>query len=384
MATEETMIGAFGPWMAGLIDGDLPALSLRREEFTDLEQWRQAARGRALERMAPPKFDTPAEVEVVETFERDGLHIESLRWRLPYGAPTEAVLLKPADATGPLPGVLALHCHGGKKTWGWRKVARTGEELSPPVAAHHEHYYEGRAWANELAKRGYVVLAHDAFDFASRRVRQGDTPEIIRGEVADEPYDNARAVETYNNWAREHEHIMARSLFSAGTTWPGVFLAEDIAALDILARRDDVDETRLGCGGLSGGAMRTNLLAGVDDRIRCCVSVGFMSTWRDYLLHCCYRHTWMLYIPLLPKELDYPELLALRAPAATMVLHSQEDPLFSPAEVDASEKMLGEVFAKAGGEANFVFNRYPGPHKFDAEMQADAFSFFDLHLRNGT
>ena len=37
---------------------------------------------------------------------------------------------------------------------------------------------------------------------------------------------------------------MAKSLFSAGTTWPGVFFAEDQKALDILCSRDDVDANR--------------------------------------------------------------------------------------------------------------------------------------------
>ena len=377
---EPNMIGAYGPWAAGLIEG-VPSLSFRQGKFTDVEAWRPEARRRALERMAPPELPAPEDVQVVETCEHDGLHIELLRWQLPYGAPTEAVLLKPAGAAGPLPGILALHCHGGRKTWGWRKIARTAAEPSEPVADHHKRYYAGRTWANEIAKRGYVVLAHDAFDFASRRVRQADVPEIIRGKVSEPPYDTVEAADTYNDWARAHEHLMARSLFCAGTTWPGVFLAEDRAALDILARRDDVDESRLGCGGLSGGAMRTNLLAGTDDRIQCCVSVGFMSTWRDYLLWTCFTHTWMLYIPLLPRELDYPEVLGLRVPKPTMVLNSTEDSLFVLDEVRHSERILREVFAKAGAEDNLVFTHYPGPHKFDLPMQADAFEFFDRHLK---
>ena len=32
------------------------------------------------------------------------------------------------------------------------------------------NYYGGVGWANEIAKRGYAVLVHDTFPFASRRV----------------------------------------------------------------------------------------------------------------------------------------------------------------------------------------------------------------------
>jgi hypothetical protein len=34
-------------------------------------------------------------------------------------------------------------------------------------------------------------------------------------------------IDAYNQWASEHEHILSKSLFCGGTTWPGVFLAED-------------------------------------------------------------------------------------------------------------------------------------------------------------
>ena len=42
-------------------------------------------------------------------FQYDGLALEHLSWQLPNGPPTEALLLKPAGANGPLPAVLGLH-----------------------------------------------------------------------------------------------------------------------------------------------------------------------------------------------------------------------------------------------------------------------------------
>jgi hypothetical protein len=123
------------------------------------------------------------------------------------------------------------------------------------------------------------------------------------------------------------------------------------------------------------------MLGGLDERIRCCAAVGFMSTWRDFLLRKCFTHTWMLYVPLLPRELDFPEILGLRVPAPTMVQNTTEDTLFTLEDVRESEKMLREVFAKAGAEENLAFNLYGGPHKFDVPMQEDAFAFLDRHLR---
>ena len=35
--------------------------------------------------------------------------------------------------------------------------------------------------------------------------------------------------------------------------------------------RDDVDANRIGCGGLSGGGIRTVFMGGLDPRIKCAV-----------------------------------------------------------------------------------------------------------------
>jgi dienelactone hydrolase len=374
------MIGTYGHWAAGLTRRGLPAFSFRRKQFTNVRRWRALARKRLLGRLAAPPPARAGKVQLVQETEYDGLHVELLRWQLPYGPPTEAVLLKPLGAKGRLPGVLGLHCHGGKKYWGRQKIARWGPP-HPLMVEHQEQYYGGRAWANELARRGYVVLVPDAFAFASRMVLPVDCPPSVAAGAAPPNDDDHASIAAYNAWAAGHEHLMAKSLFSAGTTWPGVFWNEDRAALDVLAGRKDVDPSRLGCGGLSGGGLRTCLLAGLDDRIRAAVCVGFMTTWRDLVLHKCFTHTWMVYVPLLPGELDFPEILALRVPLPAMVMNCTEDQLFSLDEVRRSEKMLKAIYRKAGASGRFDFRYYPGGHKFDAPMQADAFAFFDRWLK---
>ena len=80
-----------------------------------------------------------------------------------------------------------------------------------------------------------------------------DVPEHLRNGLNDDNPEDPINIEKYNEWAGQHEQcVMAKSLFSAGTTWPGVFFAEDQKALDVLCSRDDVDVSRIGCGGLSG------------------------------------------------------------------------------------------------------------------------------------
>jgi dienelactone hydrolase len=375
-----SIIGLYGAWANSLNANKLPAFSFRRNDWNDIESWRSSARQRASERLAIPDIGAMPKVTVKKQYSFDGLHIEEFSWQLPYGRPTEAVLLKPLNAKGKLPATLAFHDHGGNKYFGWKKITRTPDAQHPMMKEHQQFYYSGLGWANELAKRGYVVLIPDAFTFGSRRVMWQDTPEHLSKGRKDDS-DTPENIKAYNDWASAHEHIMAKSLFCAGTTWPGVFLAEDIKALDILCAREDVDVKKVGCAGLSGGGLRTAFLAGLDPRISCAVDVGFMSTWTDFLLNKSYTHTWMTYVPLLPNELDFPEVLGLRVPLPTLVLNDTEDALYTMPEMQRAENILTEVYKKAGAEDRFKCSFYPGPHKFDAAMQQEAFKWFDKWLK---
>src|SRR5262249_10494104 len=132
------------------------------------------------------------------------LHVERLSWRLPYGPRTEAVFLKPAAANAGerLPGLLALHDHGGIKYFGWRKIAQAAEEAHPILLEHRKDDYGGMAWANEIARRGYAVLVHDTFAFASRRVRIAEVSDAItRGARDPGPEETPEEIAAYNRWA---------------------------------------------------------------------------------------------------------------------------------------------------------------------------------------
>ena len=377
-----TMIGLYGPWAASLTANKLPSFSFRNPEWTDIETWKPKARRQVMDRMSIPDIGGLLEVRVIKEFEFDGLLIQELEWQLPYGRPTEATLLKPLNAKKPLPGILAFHDHGGNKYLGKRKITKTENTQHPLIIAHQKEYYSGLAWANELAKKGYVVLVPDAFTFESRRVMLQDVPKFMRKGLTDDDPENSDNITAYNNWATDHEHIMAKSLFSAGTTWPAVFFAEDQKALDILCSLKDVDAKRVGCAGLSGGGLRTVFMGGLDPRIRCAISVGFMTTWEDFLLYKSITHTWMVYVPLLPMELNFPEILGLRIPLPTLILNDTGDDLYTLPEMKEADRILAELYKKAGADDRYKCSYHPGPHKFDAAMQAEAFTWFDRWLKN--
>jgi dienelactone hydrolase len=351
----------------------------------------------------------------------DGLEISELTWQTPFGPPTKAFFLKPAGLgkSEKIPGILAFHDHGGFKYFGKEKITRTAAALPPLIEEHQRIYYGGAAWANELARQGFGVLVPDGFLFGSRRVNPTDIPELAvrqmlsgweeRRELTPEdwktqgdanscrdlryigkadadidaafPHDadfprEADRIAAYNQFAAAYEDTAAKSLFCSGLTWPGISLYEDRLALDILCSLPEIDSERIGCGGLSGGGLRTNYLAGYDERIRCSVTAGFMTTWKDFALHTSFTHTWMIYIPLLSQVMDYPDILSMRAPSPSLVLAAAEDPLFTWAETQAAFHQLAAVYAKAGHPEALKTSSYAGAHRFDLDMQKEAFSWF--------
>lgn len=374
------MLGAYGDWVAQSV-AEPGRLSFRRQAFQDVNSWRPVARARYRELLAsPPASPTPV-ATVQHQFDFDGLSMEHLQWQLPYGPATEALLIKPSKASAKLPGIVGLHDHGGNKYFGLRKITRMSKDPHPAMIRHQNQYYGGLAWANELARRGYAVLVHDTFAFGSRRVRLADVPPYIRNNNMETNPEAEDEILRYNQFASAHENLIAKSLACSAMTWPGIFVHDDQRAVDYLASRPDVDATRIGCAGLSGGGLRTVMLTGADERIRCACCAGMMTTWRDYLLNKCHTHTWMCYVPGLAREIDYPEILGLAVPNPVLVLNNRQDSLFTLPEMERADRILSEVYRKAGAADRYRASFYDGPHKFDAEMQKEAFAWFDRWLK---
>jgi dienelactone hydrolase len=357
-------------------------LSFLARDWPQIDSWRALARGKLLELLA---FTPPAKPLAARTERRishDGLEIEEVSWEVGYGPRCQAWVLKPQGASGTLPAVLALHDHGGFKYFGKEKIAEA-DHAFPLTAEFRDRSYGGVPWANALAKEGFLVLAHDAFAFGSRAV-----PVESLSPRYQEPFRNLKPgtpdyIRAYNEFAGDHETILAKSCFTAGTTWPGVFSYEDRRALDYLVTRPDVDARRIGCGGLSGGGLRTVMLAGTDDRIQAACAVGFMTTWQDFLHDRVFTHTWMLYVPHCARYLDFPDILSLHGPRPTMVLYDEDDPLYTLQGQRDADARLKQTFTRMGAEGKYAGRFYPGPHKFDRPMQRDAFAFFKNALGGG-
>jgi len=330
--------------------------------------------------------EIPRDVHVEARWERDGLDGEELSWSVGYGPRTQAWVLKPAGAGEPLPGLVALHDHGGFKYRGRQKIAQGAADPPPVLTRYWETYYGGRAWANALAREGYVVLIHDTFLWGSRRFQLEDMPPWVL-EAADATLSVRPDLETpsevarYNRAAGFHEHLIEKYCNLLGTTMAGVVAHEDRIAANYLRSRPDVIAQRTGCMGLSGGGNRAALLQATDDGIAAAVIVGLMSTYEALLDHNVSTHTWMFFPSGWSRYGDWTDLAACRAPSPLLVQYDLQDDLFTEEGMREADRKLAETYAETGHVEAYAGQFYPGPHKFDLEMQRAAFTWLGGWLR---
>jgi dienelactone hydrolase len=317
----------------------------------------------------------PVTASVDRTWTADGLAGEEVSWSVGYGPRTRAWVLRPLSAAGPLPAVVALHSHDGFKYFGKEKIADGPDATAPEIVQLRHRAYQGRAFANALAARGFVVLVPDVFLWGSRRFPIESMPTQIR----DRPTDPG-SIDRYNAAARDHEHLVAKYCSVLGTTLAGVVAYEDRVALAYLKSRGDVVGERIGCVGLSGGGCRAALLQATADDLAAAVIVGMMSTYAGLLDEHVYQHTWMFVPPGLAAVADWPDLAASRAPSPLLVQYNRGDPLFSLPGMQAAHARIKTHYQSVGRPDAYVGEFFDGPHKFDLTMQESAFGWLSASL----
>lgn len=364
-------VGSLFPFIQGQAT-HAPSLSFLREEFPDRAAWQDRARGRLLELLhyAPPACD-PAPA-VVEKVDRGDYVQEKVLFNTTPDLRVPAYVLVPKGAKRPMPGIVALHDHGGFYLWGKEKLVETPGEHAT-LQEFKRRYYAGRSIASDLARQGYVVAVIDMFYWGERRMLLDDDPADWRDRSVEMP---AERVAAFNRRAGQNEQLVGRTIFAAGFTWPGVMFWDDRRTVDYLASRPEVDPGRIGCVGLSVGGLRSCHLAALDPRVKAAVVVGWMTSFpaqlKKHVVHTI-GHTKL--VPGLYRYLDYPDVASLAMPAALLVINGSRDGLFDPTGVRSSFETLEACYRKAGIPDRLRTRLYDTPHVFNAEMQAEAWEW---------
>ncbi len=282
----------------------------------------------------------------------------------------------PKNVPLPAPALVVFHEWGGPMLFGADRVS--GEPVHPVIVQHRQTYSSGRAIADWFASKGYAVIVVDAYHFGRR------APRNLNGLPAS--YDAAKlddaTLKRYDSLTREQLYLGVRQLNWAGTTWAGVNYGDDSRCIDYLLSRKEVDPERIGCTGLSGGGWRTNILTALEPRIKAAVSVGWMTTGdAQQLYNLSGAIGTFCLLPGVWNRMDVPDLIAMAAPKAVMVVVGTEDPLFPPRGIRESAKHIADAYVWAGVPERFRSFTPAKPHCYDAEIQEQALAWFDKHLK---
>lgn len=374
-------LGQFYPELQEYANSRSMVLSYLAKDWPEPEQWRVQGRAKMMELLGYVPEPVPLNPVILEETKKSGYTRYKVQYSLTQYRKTEAYLLIPDGLTKPAPAVIALHDHGGFYYYGKEKIVET--ENQPEILKEFiNESYEGRTYADELARHGFIVLCPDAIYFGSQRLDLNLVSEYFTDKYPEiKSPDKNIAIETHNRFCSEYEQIMARYFFGSGSTWPGVLFHGDRVAVDYLLTRPEVDPARIGCIGLSIGGFRSAHLFGLDPRISVCVDAGWMTSYSMQIDNHLRHHTWMIYVPRQLEFLDLPDVVSLSVPKPLMIINCKKDGLYTMNAMQASADKIKTIYKKLNASDRFVTKWYDVPHSFNIGMQNDAILWLEHWLK---
>jgi dienelactone hydrolase len=353
-------------------------LSFLNKDFTSFAAYRDRARATVLDALGSRPGQVQPNAELLDRRDMSAYIREKIVFSTTPHFRVPAYVFIPKNLKKRAPAIVDLHSHGGMFLFGKEKVSDLGRN-HPAITNNPKENYVGRPTATALVERGYVVITIDAFPFGERRIMM-DADLVAGYERSKYSLDEVRRL---NRVCASKESTIVKSLTYAGLTWPGVVTWDDMRTVDYLVTRPEVDAKRIGCCGVSFGGWRSLLLSGLDPRIQAGCVAGFMSTVRPMIRRHIDTHSFVHFVPMLHRQMDLPDVVALRCPKPLLVLQCRRDGLFPLSGMEASVEKIASIYKKAGAPEQFSSRFYEVPHIFNVQMQEDAFAWFDGILKPG-
>lgn len=348
-----------------------------------VEEWRRRGRAEVQRCLSYSPRPVPLDLQVHGVVQREGYQVRRVSFAGSAHYRVPAFLLVPDKPGAKCPAVVALHDHGGWFYHGKEKlVSMENEHVA--LSEFRERYYGGRTYADELARRGFVVIVPDAFYWGERRLQyQQPPPELVKRLSGLDP-QQPEYVQAMNSFLRERNAELNTWLGFSGTSWLGIVNHDDRRSVEVLCSLAEVDPARIGCLGLSGGGYRSTYLAGMEPRIRAAVITGWMASLPTTLDMPYSVHSALFDAHGLHASLDHPDVATLAAPGcALFVQNCAQDRLFTRAGMDSAVEKIRSVYAAVRSPERFQARYYDVPHQFNRQMQQEAFEWLEKWLAGG-
>ena len=282
----------------------------------------------------PMPKKTPLNARVTGTLDRDGYRVEKVVFESMPGLYVTGNLYVPKTRGERMPAVLYV-CGHAPGPWG--------------AKVNYQHH---GIW---LARHGYVAFLIDTVEF-------GEVPGIHHG------------THDLGMW---YWH-------SLGYTPAGPEVWNAIRAADYLESRPEVDMSRLGITGISGGGAITWYAAAADRRFQAAASVcGTWTVGQHVALECVDENCDCIYFPN-TFLMDLPSVGALIAPRPFKILGAKRDVSFpTPGYREAYQKTK-PIYDLYGASAKLAEFDYDCPHQDHPAFRKEADEWLNYWLRKDT
>ena len=326
-----------------LMDAMQPSMSF---DGGDVEEWRARLRPKVSELVGLPDGDR-IPLNPVSLWKRDHSQgtIEKLVFHSEPGSDIVGFLCLPANATPPYPFFI---CVQGHTTGAHHSIAVERDDNSIPMEIAGD-----RDFGLQCMERGIAALCIEQRSFGERR-------ELVQEQVSTHGCHDAAM----------HALMLGRTLI-------GERVFDVDRGLDYLETRNDVDWSRIGIMGNSGGGTISLFSAALLPRIKFAMPSCYFCTFRDSLMsiyHCADN-----YVPGLLKYAEMADVMGLFAPRPVVLVCGAADPIFPVEATRRAFLNLQKIYraADAADRCHLVVGQ--GGHRFYAD---DAWPVMLDELRN--
>jgi hypothetical protein len=284
---------------------------------------------------------TPLNARVVGVLQRPAYKIEKVIFESQPHFYVTANLYLPSAGHPPYPAILFPLGHepGGKANRTWQQML------------------------GSLAIKGFVALTWDP-------VGQGERLQM---------YDEDLRESKVGDSTTEHTVVGTQCLLVGDhlaryTIWDGM------RALDYLLSRSEVDPTRVGLTGNSGGGTHTAYLAALDDRIQVAAPSCYITSWR-LMLHTIGPQDAEQTFPFWLKDgLDYPDYLYAFAPKPYLLLSAIRD-FFPIAGARETFEEAVRAYTAIGAKEKLAMFEADDGHGYSKPRRLAAYEWFGRLLK---
>jgi len=229
---------------------------------------------------------TPLNARITDVFTHEGMSIEKILFESRPGFWVTGCLFKKSDIKKKIPAVLYL---SGHTVDGFRSET-------------YQHVIMN------LARKGFIVFAIDP-------AGQGERLQYF------DPDQNKSAI-----GGPTHEHSYAGLQYLLlGRTMAMVRLWDGIRAIDYLVGRPDVDSSRIGVHGRSGGGTMSAYLGAMDDRVSAAAPECYITGFRRIFQSIGPQDAEQNLLGQISRGIDHGDFLIARAPKPTLVVTTTRD-----------------------------------------------------------